>query len=159
VVDVRRLQPGEWEILRQVRLHALQDAPDTFGSSFAEEDERPDTWWQASIERLAWFVAEDHGVVVGLVAGLPTGERPCPEVISMWVDPRHRGSSVATQLLDAVLDWARAAGAPEVALGVAEDNDRARRFYERAGFRPTGAGEPLRSRPTVRTLGMRLRLE
>lgn len=158
VPTVRRLDSGDWRVLRAARLHALEDAPHAFGSTLAEEAENPEEWWRASTEGLAWFVSEEGGDVVGLAAGLPLGEFDCPEVISMWVDGRHRGAGVADQLLAAVLDWARNTGAPEVRLGVADGNERALRFYQRAGFRLTGASEPLRSRPAACTHEMRLPL-
>lgn len=167
---MRRLGPEEWPLLRAARLRALQDAPSAFGSTFEEEATRTDDWWQASTSTLAWFVAEDRdptgeagtgerGSVVGLAAGWP-GPEPggCPEVISMWVAERWRGTGVADELLRAVIDWAAAQGAPALCLGVADGNDRARRFYERAGFRVTGNSEPLRSRPAVCTWEMRLPL-
>lgn len=166
---VRRLGPEEWPLLRTVRLRALRDAPLAFGSSFEEESTRPDDWWMASTSTLAWFVAEadgdaegagpsDHGAV-GLAAGWP-GTEPggCPEVISMWVAGPWRGRGVADALLSAVIDWAASTGAPALCLAVADGNDRARRFYERAGFRATGHSEPLRSRPAVCTWEMRLSL-
>ena len=170
---MRRLGPEEWPLLRATRLRALRDTPLAFGSSFDEESPRPDGWWQASASGLAWFVAEEDsaaagapeepsgrtGPVVGLAAGWP-GPEPggCPEVISMWVADRWRGTGVADRLLEAVIDWAVSIGAPALCLGVADGNDRARRFYERAGFRATGNSEPLRSRPAVCTWEMRLSL-
>jgi len=156
---IRRLRPADWPVLRAARLRALGDAPYAFGSTVAEEEQHPETWWLASAEHLAWFVSEEDGDVVGLVAGYPPEESECAEIISMWVDAGHRGSGVAEQLLAEVLDWARGTGAEEVTLGVADGNGRALRFYQRAGFQLTGESEPLRSRPTVCTYEMRLLLQ
>ena len=147
--------------MRATRLRALRDAPFAFASSVEEESTRPDDWWAASTSTLEWFVGEVEGDewAVGLAAGWP-GPEPggCPEVISMWVADRFRGTGLADGLLAAVIDWAVAEGAPALCLGVADGNERARRFYERAGFSVTGNSEPLRSRPTVCTWEMRLSL-
>ncbi len=164
---VRRLGPSDWALLRDVRLRALSDAPYAFGSTFEEESQRGDAWWKSSVERfewhegvtLAWFVAEEGDELVGIVAGLPPNdEEDCPEIISMWVDPRRRGSGIADRLLTAAVDWAIQEGAQTISLGVADGNERARRFYQRAGFVATGRSEPLRSNPSVRTRELRLEL-
>lgn len=125
-----------------------------FASSVEEEVDRPDTWWIAGMTKLAWFVAEENAEVVGIVAGMPLGGRT--EVISMWVEPDHRGSGAAESLLSAVAKWAETQGDVGLCLAVASDNARARRFYERSGFAVAGAGEPLRSRPEICTTEMRL---
>jgi GNAT superfamily N-acetyltransferase len=153
-VAVRRVPSEEWETLRAVRLRALQDSPEAFSSSLAEEIDRPDSWWKDGTQHLAWFVAEEDGQVVGLVAGMPFGD--IPEVISMWVEPERRGTGVADELLAVVVTWAKSEAATGLSLAVAQDNHRAGRFYERAGFAPTGPGEALRSRPDVCTTEMRL---
>lgn len=108
------------------------------------------------MDKLAWFVAETDGEVAGLVAGMPAADHR--EVISMWVAQDHRGRGVADALLEAVTRWAEADGATGLCLAVAAGNDRARRFYERAGFAPSGATQPMRSRPDVCTTEMRLDL-
>lgn len=155
-MGVRRVPSEEWETIRAARLQALRDSPHAFASSHAEEVIRPDDWWIEGAHRLAWFVAEEDGMIVGLVAGMPLGDTP--EIISMWVEPGHRGTGVAEDLVGAVVAWAKTEGARGLCLAVAQDNDRARRFYERVGFVPTGDGPTLRSRPDVCTTEMRLSL-
>lgn len=150
---IRRLTGGDWRTVRRIRLQALGESPEAFSSTFEEEDGRPDEWWVSGMEKLAWFVADEEGEPVGVVAGMHGPE--CPEVISMWVDPRHRRSGVAGMLLAAVVDWAEQEGADTICLAVAEGNEAARRFYDRAGFEATGPGEPLRSRPAACTVEMR----
>jgi ribosomal protein S18 acetylase RimI-like enzyme len=56
----------------------------------------------------------------------------------MWVSPQARGGGVADLLIGAVMDYAAGAGAPRVTLWVAVGNARARAFYRRMGFAPTG---------------------
>jgi len=55
------------------------------------------------------------------------------ELISMWVDPEARGSGVFQALVDAVVEWARAANRTTY-LMVRSDNAPAIAAYTRAGF-------------------------
>ena len=45
-VSMRRLEPDEVGLHRALRLRALSDSPDSFGETFAEASERPDTYWE-----------------------------------------------------------------------------------------------------------------
>jgi GNAT superfamily N-acetyltransferase len=54
----------------------------------------------------------------------------------LFVAPGNRRHGTARQLLDAVHDAARAAGACEVILSTAQNNNAARSLYENAGYRP-----------------------
>jgi GNAT superfamily N-acetyltransferase len=63
-----------------------------------------------------------------MVTGTPAARRGAgAELISMWVDPAARGKGVATLLIDAVVTWAAAAGAPRLELSVKAENEPARR--------------------------------
>ena len=53
----------------------------------------------------------------------------------LFVTPGDRRRGTARQLLEAVHDAARAAGACELILSTAHDNTRAQSLYERAGYR------------------------
>ena len=81
-----------------------------------------------------------------MVAGLRDEADPAVvHLMAMWVHPMTRGSGGADQLVEAVIAWARSEGAKLVRLKVIQGNNRARGFYERMGFRPTGQ-EDLRQR-------------
>lgn len=162
MVEVRRVRADEWEALRDVRLRALEDAPDAFGTTFAEARERPDACWvewaQRSAESdeqamfLAWRDGEPRGI-----AGTFAREDGVWQVISMWVDPQARGGGVGRNLLDAVVGFAREHGAAEIVLSVTDGNGAARTLYERYGFADTGESEPLRSNPALTVRDMILR--
>jgi len=67
-----------------------------------------------------------------------------PEVVhlmAMWVHPVIRGSGASDDLVAAVAVWAGSEAARVVRLDVMQANERARRFYARHGFRPTGHEE------------------
>jgi RimJ/RimL family protein N-acetyltransferase len=58
--------------------------------------------------------------------------------MAMWVHPDLRGTGAADALVSSVKAWANEVGATQVRLNVVEGNTRARRCYERSGFRATG---------------------
>ena len=109
-----------------------------------------DQEWQRRVESGTWFLAWLGEQPVGIVAGVRATYRPDERhLLSMWVAVDQRGTSVATELVEAVCGWARLQGARLVTLWVADGNRRARRFYERLGFRPTGHRQALPSAPEV----------
>jgi GNAT superfamily N-acetyltransferase len=65
-------------------------------------------------------------------------------VYQMWVAPSHSGLGAGHRLLEAVIAWARAQNAFYLDLGVTCGESPAWRLYERAGFKPMGAPQPLR---------------
>jgi GNAT superfamily N-acetyltransferase len=155
---VRRLGPEDWRLLREIRLRALADAPYAFGSTREEDAARKDEWWITSVTTLGWFVAVRGAEVTGLIAAIPREASGDHLVISTWVAPERRGLGVAQQLVAAVVAWASYQGASGLVLDVAENNPRARRFYEKNGFVASGTAKPLRSHPGVTTHEMRLEL-
>jgi L-amino acid N-acyltransferase YncA len=65
------------------------------------------------------------------------------EVEAIYLDPGARGTGLGAPLLEAAVDGLRAAGFATFVLWVLTSNAGARRFYERAGFRPDGATRDL----------------
>ncbi|MGH7162620.1 MAG: GNAT family N-acetyltransferase [Planctomycetota bacterium] len=122
-----------------VRLQALSDAPDAFESTLRQELAWTTSDWRRWISHGAIFVLERSDRRMGIVAGVPhRSDRAAAFLESMWIHPELRGTGSASALVASVLAWAEAEGAAEVWLHVGERNDRARRFYARHGFRPTG---------------------
>ena len=143
-VRVRRVRPGEWALLRAVRLAALADAPAAFGSTTAREVAFGEAEWRRRATSAPNFIAWREDEPVGLVTVIgrgSDGETGPPaewELVSMWVSPDARGSGAADLLVSAVTEVVRAESADRLVLWVADGNARARAFYLRAGFRPTG---------------------
>ncbi len=165
VPTVRRLSPDEWRLYRVLRLSAMRDAPDAFGSTLARERGFADEEWQRRLVGdetavNAPLVAEVAGEAIGLAWGRIESATPdVAHLYQMWVDPLHRGRGAGRLLLDAVVAWARERGASKVQLGVTEGDTPARRLYERAGFEAIGDPEPLRegSEKMAQTLELALR--
>lgn len=140
---MRRVEPGEWATLREVRLAALTDSPAAFASTVERERAFDEAEWRRRVAWpwfLAWHAEEPVGIVAAAGRTGPEDGDPHPswELVSMWVAPGFRGRGVAELLVAAVVKHARGDGASRVTLWVADGNPRARAFYLRMGFRPTG---------------------
>jgi GNAT superfamily N-acetyltransferase len=142
--------------MRDVRLAALRDAPQAFGSSYQREIGFCREDWLARIATGANFLAyaaECGPAPAGLVGGF-VPEPGVAELVSMWVHPRARGLGVGQALVAAVVRWAADAGHQSVHLWATEANGPARRLYERCGFTLTGERQPLPSHPEQAEIGM-----
>jgi len=156
MVTVRTAGAGDWELVRDVRLAALRDAPDAFASTYAREAAYTEEQWRGWFhDRFALFIADlpDRAEPAGL-AGVYDRDGAAG-LLSMWVRPDARGRGVGEALMSAAADWARARGRDTLYLWVAEANEPARRLYERYGFIPTGERQPLPSNPARPEIRMR----
>ena len=87
---------------------------------------------------------DDSGVLLAYAqiraGGIADIALPTPvELWRFYVDRRHHGRGLAVQLMEAVVDAARARGARTLWLGVWERNVRAQAFYRKHGFVEVGA--------------------
>ncbi len=148
-IEIERLGPEEGERLRAIRLRALQDTPDAFGSSYEREQPFPPDKWTERLKNpeSRWMVATDGGADVGLVCGL--AEEGGMHLLSMWVAPEARGRGVGSRLVDATVAWAREYGAEEVGLWAVDRNAAARALYVRKGFTRSGKVMALPSNPQL----------
>ena len=53
--QIRRLQPADAALYREIRLEALQKNPEAFGSTFEKENAQPLSWFEAAIGRADIF--------------------------------------------------------------------------------------------------------
>jgi GNAT superfamily N-acetyltransferase len=156
---VRRIQPAEWPILRELRLRSLLDAPEAFGQTHEHALAEADSEWQSAArasadgDRRAWFIASDDGEDVGLVQARRRPPDDCL-VFSMWVAPGARRGGVGRLLITAVDDWAAAWGARRIVLWVFGANDGAQRFYAQIGFRFVSKGPDAESGSSYSALAM-----
>lgn len=149
-VVVSRATAAQWRTVRDVRLRALAEDPYAFGSTVGSEQAFDDDLWRARAAAGRTMLARSGDQVVGIVSFYVEVAQPDErQLVSMWVAPEARGTGVGALLVQAARQAAAAEGAQALTLFVADGNDRARRFYERLGFRATGERQALPSDPCV----------
>ncbi len=84
------------------------------------------------------MVAEIDGALAGVldVFERPALENPCEAIVqALVVDADRRGSGIGVALMCEAERWAGARGLGSAALYTRTDRERARRFFERIGYR------------------------
>jgi GNAT superfamily N-acetyltransferase len=140
---VRAAVPGDAEAIAAVHVAAWQEA---YAHVFPAEvlaalDPVPRArHWREGI-RGGWtvLVSDDLSGFVSIGPARDADEPELGELYAIYVTPERWGSGAGRALMAAALDALRGAGFSEAVLWVLEDNPRARRFYERAGWVTDGA--------------------
>jgi ribosomal protein S18 acetylase RimI-like enzyme len=160
VLLVRRILPQNVDLFKTVRLHALEDSPSAFCSTYEREVNLSDEEWRSRIDR--WngetgvgFLAIDRDVPCGIGGALiDPADRSRAQLVSMWTAPMHRRKGVGSLLVNAVIEWMRSHDASALVLMVTSTNEPAIRFYTRLGFAMTGRTEPYPNDAAITELEM-----
>ncbi len=141
MITIRRLQVGEADLFKQVRLMALQDAPYAFSSTYAAAVRRSAESWREQAERTArgtdraTFIVFSEDMPIGMAALYRREDQvDVGELLQVWISPEYRGTSVAADLMDAILQWAKENHFRQVLAGAPKVNARALKFYTKYGF-------------------------
>lgn len=141
-MQVRRAEVDDIDGLARVQAAAAIEGYRGFFPASAPEPtaESLRAGWAALIDsdEVSVFAApsEPHGDPIGGVVARPDPDAAGVHLVEkLYVDPRWWGRGVGTALLDAAIGAVQRAGARSAALWVLEQNERARSWYERVGWR------------------------
>jgi GNAT superfamily N-acetyltransferase len=138
-IAIRRLMQDvgiDAGLYREIRLEALRDSPEAFGSTFEMESSQPVSWFAdrlGSSTVLGAFRGPELVATAGFA--IQQGQKRAHKGLlwGMYVRPPARASGIGRRLIEAIFDVAR----PHVELiqlTVVRDNARARRLYMSLGF-------------------------
>ena len=134
--SIRRLEPVEATLYRELRLEALQLHPYAYGSTFELESAEPLDFFERRIGTSEILLGSIGNAPMGIVRfSIPTfvTERHKGMLTGMYVRATAEGSGLASALVDAVIERARGR-VILVELSVVTTNERALRLYRRHGF-------------------------
>jgi len=151
-VRLRRATVDDAEALAGIHVRGWQwgyrkQLPDDYLRDLSVE-RRAEQWrgWLLDPGDTSTWVAEDDGGEagrpLGFVAAGPSRDPDPPagtgEVYAIYVEEDAAGTGAGAALLTHACEWLADRGFDRASLWVLETNARARRFYERAGWRPDG---------------------
>lgn len=150
-LSLHRVTERDWASHRDLRLEMLQEAPDAFWTTHAEVVDRDEAAWRSAVTGAVRVLQArtDQDLPLGTLGILPEGyaqEVPLDlgsvNLIAMYVVPAARGLGVGDLLMTGARELTRSLGRARIQLEVTSNNAAAIRFYERTGFRFTGASTP-----------------
>jgi GNAT superfamily N-acetyltransferase len=149
-IVVREAVPNDADGIARVHVASWQVAYDHIfpAEALARLDDTSDrrvAYWRREVEAhvplSSTLVAESDAEIVGFVDVRPSRDEGAEaertaELTAIYVAPRAWGLGAGRLLMAEALERLRRLGFEEATLWVLEDNPRARRFYEIAGWRP-----------------------
>jgi GNAT superfamily N-acetyltransferase len=145
MIEVQRIQSHQGELLRELRLQALRDAPDAFLENYDNASQKSIEQWQASAQKHATspqatnFLGYLNGRPAGMIGACVTDHEPdIVNLCAIWVAPEARLQGLGKALVEQVILWAKQVHASKVQLWVNRENMSAAQFYLRCGFNDTG---------------------
>lgn len=146
-MEIRELTEADADVYWPLRLRALREEPQAFGSSYEEAKERP-----LAVVREGLRAAREAGNftlgafegdhLLGIVAfARATGRknRHLGSIYQMYVAPEVRGEGYGRALMEALIVRARALnGLEQLTLAVVDGNASARALYAALGFEVYG---------------------
>lgn len=101
-----------------------------------EDDSLNDMYETYNKSRMAYFVVEENGKIIGSagIAPLQGGEEDICELQKMYFLPEARGRGVGAEMMKTCLDFARGQGFNKCYLETLPYMENARKLYARTGF-------------------------
>ena len=143
---IRSATPEDCREIAQVHVLSWQQAyehmlPQAYLSALSVEQR--EAMWRASFRNAApqLLVARDADEsIAGFIAFGPPQDKKmpehCAEIWALYLDARYWSQGIGRRLWLATLERLLAQGVTTITLWVMTDNERARRFYQAAGFKP-----------------------
>lgn len=143
LISLRMVEPDDMARFRALRLQALQQHPEVYGSEYGEQAAQPADYWQDRVSRTvgseheALFVAEADGELVAMTGVFRTAGAKSHHnatIYGVYVRPEWRGVKLSDHLIERCLEWAQNHGVLVALLAVISQNASAIRCYIRCGF-------------------------
>ena len=135
-MNIKILQSDDWAIWKELRLESIVQCPESFASSFEEEEGLSDRQFQDWITKNVIFGAFVDGKLIGTAGFFRlelAKENHRGMLFSVYVTPSQRRQGVAHQLVEKVIEEARRC-VIQIHLKVVSSNPHAIHLYQRHGF-------------------------
>ncbi len=137
---IRLLENEDWKQFKTIRLEALLDCPEAFGSSFEEESNLSDEEFERNFKKSTIFGAYQNNQLVGCAGFFICSLSKMSHrgvIFSMYIKNGYRAQGIGNSLLKAVIKHAKNL-VIQLHLTVVTTNQTALKLYQNNGFRIYG---------------------
>jgi ribosomal protein S18 acetylase RimI-like enzyme/2-polyprenyl-3-methyl-5-hydroxy-6-metoxy-1,4-benzoquinol methylase len=139
-MKIRILTQEDWQQWKLLRLEALKNAPESFGSSYEEEVNWTDLDFQTALTKSDIFgIFVDNSLVscAGFYSLNSAKTKHCGVIWGMYTRPECRGQGIASSLIQAIINHAKSR-VNQLHLTCVTSNLGAVAFYQKQGFKIYG---------------------
>src|SRR5580658_780874 len=106
---IRFIRKSDLSAFKELRLEALREHPEAFGSDYGEDSRQPESFWVERLEKMVdnpygcAIVAEAEGELVGMVGAWRhdrVKRRHCGGIWGVYVRPAFRGKRLMDRMID-----------------------------------------------------------
>lgn len=140
-ITIRLLEAQDWELFRAIRLEALAESPQFFGSSYAQENQFTEQQWQERVyqhNRTAHFGLFRGENIIGLTGIVLDRDDPAGRtalLIASYIQPAYRRRGLSDLLYQARIDWAKKhPSIDKIVVSHRSDNVASQHANQRHGF-------------------------
>jgi ribosomal protein S18 acetylase RimI-like enzyme len=126
--------PDDWRRYKAIRIRAVKNSPGAFGDNLETINSHDDIYWIELIENSQVFVISDNEDYVA-TASFKQDPDGVWSIKALWTDPKYRGLGLATELLNHIINIAKADGVTLIELGINSDQHSAIELYKNFGFK------------------------
>lgn len=145
-MEILKLPVDSWQEYRDLRLQALKEDPQAFGSSYQTNFEYPKEEWQrrltnAAVGKINWLLfAREKDKLVGMIgAYMEDNSVDMATILSVYVSKKERGKGVSIKLMEGMLEELSGKSFLKKAkLRVNRDQLPAVGLYKKFGFKEVG---------------------
>ncbi|MFS0781063.1 N-acetyltransferase family protein [Bacillus sp. 1P06AnD] len=141
-MDIRILKTSDAECYRKLRLEALQNNPESFGSSYEEEKAYSVDMYKNRLDSNYTFGAFKNKELIGIVTLFQEGRHKLKHkasIFALYVSPEKRGLQIGKHLMDEAIKKAKGLdGIEQIQLSVVASNAPAKKVYASLGFHTFG---------------------
>jgi len=142
--SISAINETDWEVYKKIRLSALLESPQAFATKYEDAKNRTAESWKNQCNEMAQrtnaiaFIGYLNHLPISL-CGLYRNKNQDAEweIVQVWTDPFFRGKGISAEMFAHVINWSKHEHIEKLLAKVYADNNRAKKFYTKMGFRTT----------------------